>query len=80
VIVNTFLEWVGDVRSANPFASVVMDSPKEVRAVWTRDYSRLFVVIAYFALMIAVGALVVRRIRTYSRRRLLARRKATATS
>jgi len=79
VIVNRFQEWVGDVKATTPAASVVMDSPKEVRAVWTADYSRLYILIAYIAIMSAIGAFVARMVRTYSRRRLLARRRpATA--
>lgn len=80
VIVNTFQEWVGDVKTNTPWASVVMDSPKEVRAVWARSYTRLYIVIGYFALMCGIGAFVAWRVRIYSRRRLLARRKAAASS
>jgi len=68
VIVHTFVEWTGDVRAATPKASVMMDSLKEVRALWKTDYTRLYIVLAYVLAMAAFAGFIAQRVQRYQRR------------
>lgn len=69
VIVHTFREWVGDVRAVTPKASVIMDSPKEVRALWSADYTRLYIVLAYVLAMVLFAAFIAYRVKRQRQRR-----------
>jgi len=42
---NVFDHWSGDYTSSNPNASITMDSPKTVTAVWRKDYTQTYVII-----------------------------------
>ena len=68
VIVYRFVEWVGDVRAVTPVASVLMDSPKEVRALWRTDYTRVYIILAYILTMAAFAGVIARRVRRYGKR------------
>lgn len=78
VIVHYFKEWVGDVRAAVPRASVVMSSPKEVRALWRTDYTNLYIVLAYLFAMALFAGFIARRVLKERRMRPPPRRRHAA--
>jgi hypothetical protein len=75
VIVHTFQEWVGDVRSTTPKASVLMNSPKEAVALWKTDRSRFYIILTFVLAMIGFAGLILRRIQRIGSRRMPARRR-----
>ena len=75
VIVHTFQEWVGDVRSTTPKASVLMNSPKEAVALWKTDRSRFYMILTFVLAMIGFAGLILRRIQRIGSRRMPARRR-----
>jgi len=79
VIVHTFREWVGDVGASTARASVLMESPKEVRALWRTDYTRLYIVLAYFLAMILFAGFIARRVQRHRRRMPPPRRRYVAS-
>jgi len=40
----TFEKWSGDLTSSNPTSSLVMDSPKEVSAIWRIEYDSVYII------------------------------------
>lgn len=75
VVVHTFREWTGDVRAVTAKASVVMDSPKEATALWTTDYTRLYIVLAYIAAMALFAVFIAYRARRQRRMKPPVRRR-----
>ena len=75
VIVHTFQEWVGDVRTTMSKASVLMNSPKEAVALWKTDRSRFYIVLTFVSAMIGFAGLILRRIQRIGSRRMPARRR-----
>jgi len=69
VVVHTFREWVGDARAITSRASVLMDSPKEVRALWSTDYTRLYIVLVYIIAMVLFATFIARRVQRQRRAR-----------
>jgi len=80
VVVHTFQEWVGDVRATAARASVLMNSPKEVRALWRTDYTRLYIILAYVLAMILFAVFIGHRVRRQKRAKPPSRRQRTAPS
>ena len=80
VVVHTFREWVGDVKATTPMASVLMGSPKEARALWSTDYTRLYILITYVLAMVLFAAFIAIRIRRQRRLRPPPRRRYPAPS
>ena len=63
-IQQVFVQWKGDYSGKDPKASVTMDGPKTVTAVWTTSYFQLYLVIgAIAAIVVLVGLLLWRRSR-----------------
>lgn len=56
---NIFDRWGGDSTAASPNATIVMDSPKTVTAVWSKDYTQFYAIagisIAAIVLMVALA-------------------------
>jgi len=48
-----FKSWTGDSSATTPQATVLMDSPKTVTALWTKDYTQ------FYALIGAIGGIVI---------------------
>jgi hypothetical protein len=65
LILNVFDHWEGDATGRSASASVVMDRPKTVTAVWHTDYTQLIILVgALIGLAVAVvvvGLLLLRR-------------------
>ena len=80
VVVHTFREWVGDARAITSRASVLMDSPKEVRALWSTDYTRLYIVLVYIIAMVLFATFIARRVQRQRRARRPPRRRYPAPS
>jgi hypothetical protein len=50
-----FKSWTGDSSATTPQATILMNSPKTVTALWTKDYSQFYTIIgAIAALVIAL--------------------------
>ncbi len=49
-----FNSWNGDIISKKPQASVVVDSPKKIIAIWVDDYTKLYYLIGVIAAIIAI--------------------------
>ena len=47
-----FQRWAGDVASASPSATVLMDGPKTVTAIWLSDYTQLYAILAIALLFV----------------------------
>jgi len=62
-----FVGWSGDVESASPNESIVMDRPHHVAANWISDYEQIFYLIFAVAIAVCVASI------------LLVRRKVTRT-
>jgi len=62
-----FRQWVGDFTGDSLLGMILMDGPKEVKAVWVADYSRVYSLIA---IVVGTTALVVGTVLVARRRRL----------
>lgn len=51
-----FKHWTGDVASSSAAAIILMDGPKEVRALWTTDYSQFYILVLIVAGAFAIIA------------------------
>lgn len=49
-----FNKWVGDSTGDSATALILMDGPKKVTALWTADYSQLFMLVAAIAGAVAI--------------------------
>jgi len=49
---NTFDGWAGDSTATSPSATIIMDRPKTVAAVWRKDYTQLYVLATFLAVMV----------------------------
>jgi hypothetical protein len=47
-----FKSWTGDSSATTPQAAVLMDSPKTVTALWTKDYTQFYTIIGAIAAII----------------------------
>lgn len=55
---QVFVKWTGDFSGTNPTGSITMDGPKTVNAVWTTDYTQLYMIIgAIAAIAVIAGVL-----------------------
>lgn len=75
LVVHVFQEWTGDLRATTPKASVVMNSPKEVRALWKTDYTRTYIILGFFSAMVAFAGVIAYRIFRTRKKRLPRRRR-----
>jgi len=75
LIIQMFQEWVGDVNASSPTASVLMNSPKEVTALWRTDYTRTYAVGGCGLAMALFGGFIAWRIRKTRRMRPRPRRR-----
>jgi uncharacterized repeat protein (TIGR02543 family) len=70
---NIFDGWSGDSTATSPNATIVMDSPKTVTALWRKDYTQFYATTGIFiATILLMAALVIyrrRRTRKVSRSR-----------
>ncbi len=57
-----FQGWQGDYEGLDPEATIMMDSPKQVEALWSKSYMRLYSNIAVFLLVLGGGVAAYRRI------------------
>lgn len=64
LVKRVFVGWSGDYAGEEPVATLTVDKPMRVTAVWTTDYTPLAILIAIIAVAAALAAI------------LLARRKA----
>jgi len=53
-----FERWSGDSTSTSPQATITMDGPKRVTAVWITDYTQFYLVVAIIAASAAVLAVI----------------------
>jgi hypothetical protein len=60
LIQQVFIGWGGDVKTAEPKATIIMDGPKNVIAYWRTDYTQLYTLVAGVAIIAAAIILVVR--------------------
>ena len=49
-----FKSWTGDSSATTPEATILMDSPKTVAAVWTEDYTQFYTIIGAIAGIVVV--------------------------
>lgn len=63
-----FVGWTGDVESASPNESIVMDAPHIVVANWTADYQQSVILMIVIAVMVVGGLVVLFRQRALSER------------
>jgi hypothetical protein len=61
LIQQIFVQWQGDYSGSSPQASVTMDGPKTVNAVWTTSYTNLYIAGGVVALLAIVAVLAMRR-------------------
>jgi len=62
-----FKQWMGDFTGDLVLGMILMDGPKEVKALWVADYSQSY---SFVAIMIGTAALVVGAVLVARRRRL----------
>jgi len=60
LIQQVFIGWSGDVETAEPKATVIMDKPKTIIAHWGTDYTQLYILLVGVAIIAAAIILVVR--------------------
>ena len=65
---QVFERWTGDTQSSSAIATITMDSPHTVRAIWRTDSTILYatialVILAAFALGIGLAMLAIARLR-----------------
>jgi len=75
LIVHKFHSWEGDVSASTFRATVLMNSPKEVRALWTTDYTAAYVLFAYVLVMALFAGFIAYRIQRQRRMRAPPRRR-----
>jgi hypothetical protein len=62
VIQQVFVQWQGDYTGTSPQASITMNGPKTVTAVWTTSYTNAYVIgVAVIVIMIIAAVLAARR-------------------
>jgi len=59
LIQDVFTRWSGDITSTSLAATVIMDRPRTVTAIWRTDYTQLIIVVAAAAITVAAGMLLV---------------------
>ena len=59
LIQDVFTRWSGDITSTSLAATVIMDRPRTVTAIWRTDYTQLIIVVAAAAIAVAAGMLLV---------------------
>ncbi|MEB3788022.1 MAG: hypothetical protein GSR78_04610 [Desulfurococcales archaeon] len=57
-----FQGWQGDYKGVNPEANIIMDSPKQVEALWSKSYMQLYSNIVAFLLVLGGGVAAYRRV------------------
>jgi hypothetical protein len=57
-IQHVFVQWSGDYTGNEPQGSITMDGPKTVSALWTTNYTQLYVIIVVVAIAVVGGLLV----------------------
>jgi len=75
LIVHRFHKWEGAVSASTLRATVLMDSPKEVRALWTTDYTSTYVLLAYILVMALFAGFIAYRVRRQRKMRAPPRRR-----
>jgi hypothetical protein len=55
LIQQVFVRWEGDYSGTSPQGTITMDAPKLVHAVWTTDYTQLYIALAVLAAAIVVA-------------------------
>jgi len=75
LIVHKFHSWEGDVSASTFRATVLMNSPKEVRALWTTDYTATYVLLAYVLVMALFAGFIAYRVQRQRRMRAPPRRR-----
>jgi len=56
-IQQVFVQWKGDYSGKDPKASVTMDGPKTVTAVWTTSYFQLYLIMGAIAAVVVIVSL-----------------------
>lgn len=56
---NVFEDWNGDVSAAAANTTIVMDTPKTVTALWSTDFTQLYIVVGIMIAVILVIAIVI---------------------
>lgn len=59
-IQKVFDHWEGDQYSTSSTTSMLVDSPKTLKAIWHDDYTQLYLAIAAIAIMLVITMLVLR--------------------
>jgi hypothetical protein len=54
VVQQVFQGWVGDYQAGTASATILMDSPKTITAVWSTDYTQLIIVIGIVLVTAAI--------------------------